>query len=402
MEPLAQVGFLLKDELRSFHASDIRLGNVVVHGMRIDSLPGAPAGHDAYLIKVNYDIDFDAGAPSPKWSDIGLRFTTHDVLVNDALPRSVTEKSPPVRFAVTTELDFIRFEPDLSGRVLYDHVPMPSVTPTVDCRDIGSPGVRWRRTGAVGAGSHIGWLTIITPIGCQELSGEVTVDYALDPSDNLDMDPRSQIDGFTVRLPHNSLSAGISVRLGFTVDVVGYSMRSIRQAERVQNRLWKLVTEVLANAGVTLGEKDVQRAGDGLLCFFPTDTDLAKALETLLTALPAALATDNRTHDDQIRLRMAMDIGTVGLGPLGFTADAAINFCRLVDSAPIREAIKSNPDTPIATLVSGTVHDMFISRFDEFAAFDAEAVDVVVKNYQARAYLLAPKEATSQPGRSGV
>ena len=390
MQPLAQVHLLLSDELRSLHTGDVPFGKVTFHSMRPDRLPRAPAGHDAYLVKVNYDIEFEPETPSPTWAEVRLRFTTPEVLVNDALPRSVSEESPPVRYAITQQLDFIPFEPDLAGRVLHDHVPLPSERPIVHCWEIGSPGVRWRRTGNVRAGSHVGWLTVVTPAGCQELVGEVAADYALQPADSWGMTPEGEAADFTIRLPHSSFGEGINMLLGFTVDVVSYTGRSIRQREQVQARLRKLIDDVMPAAGLILDERDFQGTGDGFIRFFPPNTDLSRALHALLTTLPQALLADNRTNNDQMRLRMAMDIGTAGLGPMGFTGDAVINFCRLVDSEQIREAVTSNPDAPVVVLVSDTVYEKLINRLDEFPSTDFKKVDVVETNYQAPAYLLIP------------
>ncbi|MFD7656813.1 hypothetical protein ACFV4N_22820 [Actinosynnema sp. NPDC059797] len=402
MQPLAEVALLLTEELRSFHVTDIRLGGITFQGMRVHPLAGAPTGYDAYLVKVNHQLVLDPEAPTPTWTEVGLRFTTPDAVVSDALPRAVSVETPPVRYAVTEDLDFIRYEPDLAGRVLHDHVPLPSLTPVVDCLDVGGPGVRWRRTGRVRPGSDVGWLTIVVPSGCRELAGEAVADYALELADTWSLHPRGRGDHFTIRLPRAAVSdtavpatTAITVRLGFTVDVVGYGKRSVRERQQVQARLRKIFDDVTADADVTLGGDYFQGTGDGVVAFFPPDADLPTALDLLLTALPRALAADNQTHEDQVRLRMAMDIGTVGLGPLGFTADAVINFCRLVDSRPIRDAVARDRDAPVAVLVSDTVHHMLVSRFEEFAEIDFERVDVVVKNYQAQAHLLVPRPALS-------
>ncbi|WP_367127840.1 hypothetical protein [Saccharothrix sp. HUAS TT1] len=397
MQTLAHVDLMLAEELRSFHSTDIRLGGVTFHGMRVDPLAAAQAGHDAYLVKVNYATLLDPEAPPPTWAEVGLRFTTPGVLVFDVLPRSVTAEVPHTRYAVTHDLDFIRYESDLSGRVLHDQVPVPPTTPVLECVEVGGPGVRWRRTEGVRSGSDVGWLTVVTPQGCRELVGEAVADYALRPADSWGLHPRGRADGFTIRLPHVEpvRTAAINVRLGFTLDVVGYGKRTIRQRERVQERLREVVDGVLKDAGIVLNGDYFQGTGDGVVAFFEPDTDLPKALDTLLTALPRRLAADNAAHEDPIRLRLAMDVGTVGLGPLGFTADAIVNFCRLVDSDPLREVVRRHPDVPVAVLVSDTVHHMLISRFEEFSEIDFRRVDVVVKNFQAAAYLLVPDGGTS-------
>jgi hypothetical protein len=189
-----------------------------------------------------------------------------------------------------------------------------------------------------------------------------------------------------IKLPDLGAPSEIRYRLGFTVDVVGYSSRTIDAQRQVQHRLLTLFYRFIAETGIEFVPEAFQSNGDGFHYFLP-DSDVHMAVSYLLSAFPAILAEDNQDNSDRIRLRMATDIGTVGLGPLGFTADAVIRFSRLVDSKPIRDAVKEH-DTDLVALVSDTLYQDVITRFDDLARLPFQHVDVEVKNYRTCAHLL--------------
>lgn len=186
--------------------------------------------------------------------------------------------------------------------------------------------------------------------------------------------------------PAGDADFDIRYRMGFTVDVVGYSGRSIAAQLRIQSRLLRLFHVFVALSGVRFEPANFQTNGDGFHYFLP-DSDMYTAMRHLLSTLPRLLAEDNQVHDDRVRLRMATDVGTVGFGPLGFTADAVVRFSRLVDSRPIREAVEAH-DVDLVVLVSDTLYQDVITRFDDLAALPFTTVDVAVKNYHAPAHLL--------------
>jgi hypothetical protein len=93
---------------------------------------------------------------------------------------------------------------------------------------------------------------------------------------------------------------------------------------------------------------------------------------------------------------VAVDIGMAGVGPLGLTGDTVTNFCRLVDSAPIRDAVDADND--LAVLVSADVYDRVIRNFSDLSARGYDRVDISVKSYQATAYLDPLRTSTTAGG----
>ncbi|WP_370943224.1 hypothetical protein AB5J62_29555 [Amycolatopsis sp. cg5] len=197
------------------------------------------------------------------------------------------------------------------------------------------------------------------------------------------MNPQSE-QSIGVLLP---MDEGIRYRLGFTVDVVAYTGRTIDTQRQIQDRLFSILHRFVAAAGITHEQVNFQPNGDGYHYFLP-DSDMYTAVRHLLSTLPRLLTEDNAAHDERIRLRMAVDVGTVGSGPLGFTADAVVRFSRLVDSVPIRAAVVEHCDADLMAIVSETLFLDVVTRFSDLAALPFERVDVAVKGYRAPAYLL--------------
>lgn len=387
-QPLAEVELFLAQEPRDFFPNDLRIGGVRFRGWRVDPLITEQQDHDAYLVRVDYELDLQSDSPAPLWAEVGFEITTEDVIVIDAIPRTVYESSQRARYAVTPELDFIRYEPDMAGRMLHDHVPVPDLTPVVDTYGIGSPSIRWHRSQDIRPGSQVGWLILLAAGGCTELKVRAFANYDLLPDETLGMFPRGRPATFVIRLPPGRAAEGFTIRLGFTVDIVGYSQRDSDDQSRAQRRVKAMFDTVLSAAAIVVDRQYFQPTGDGFHAFLPTSADPHKVLAQLFAALPGELAENNRADPDRLKLRVAMDIGTVGVGPLGLTGDTVTNFCRLVDSAPIRHAVETDND--LAVLVSEDVYDRVIRNFSDLSTRGYEQVDISVKGYQAAAYLWTP------------
>lgn len=194
-----------------------------------------------------------------------------------------------------------------------------------------------------------------------------------------------------VPVPRPPAEEGIRFRLGFTVDVVGFTARTIDTQHEIQTRLYAILRRLVAETGTELLPANFQSTGDGYHYFLP-DTDLHTAMRHLLITLPGLLAKDNRDHDERIRLRMATDVGTVGSGPLGLTADAVVSIARMVVSEPIREAARRH-DADFVALVSQTLYENVVVRFSDLAALPCRPVEVAVKNYRAHAHLFVRPES---------
>ncbi|WP_053720226.1 CATRA conflict system CASPASE/TPR repeat-associated protein [Saccharothrix sp. NRRL B-16348] len=155
-----------------------------------------------------------------------------------------------------------------------------------------------------------------------------------------------------------------TVRMGFVVDIVGYSGRKPARRKSLQDRLAVVVDDVLGELGLVLADTDHQGTGDGLVAFLPPDLDVRRALHVLLSGTWARLNTDNLDYQDHMRLRLAIDIGPVGLAAFGFGNGVPTRLGRLVDCAPLRAAVAGDgPGTAdVAAMVSDVLHGFVVGE----------------------------------------
>jgi class 3 adenylate cyclase len=178
--------------------------------------------------------------------------------------------------------------------------------------------------------------------------------------------------------------------MGFMVDVAGYATRPTHMQERVQRRLMALVCAVLDELGVRLRDTDRQGMGDGLVLFLPGELDALRALPVLIRSMAAHLAVDNNEFQDRLRLRMAVDIGFVGLAHLGFAGVTVTYLGRLLDSEPLREWSTDHSDNDLAVVVSDRLHSFVVAeKVLGLPPAQFERVDVKVKEFAGAAWLWA-------------
>jgi O-acetyl-ADP-ribose deacetylase (regulator of RNase III) len=179
-----------------------------------------------------------------------------------------------------------------------------------------------------------------------------------------------------------------TLRLGLVVDVVGFGRRAAPDQEAVQERLSVLAGQVLHDAGLELDTVDHQWTGDGIAVFPPNDIDPPRMLSVLLRSIPQRLAEDNRTSGDRIRLRMAVGVGLVSLAATGFAGTMIVDINRLVDSTPLRDAVRDHPESDVVARVSEQVHASLV-RPGYLRPPDGEfrRVHVAVKEFHEPAWL---------------
>ena len=123
----------------------LRLSRWQVHP--IVPMPAAFGDKDGYLMKLNYDLALEPGAPAPHWFEVGFVLSdgsdADEVAVLDALPHTVFEPSSPQSYALSDLLSFTtgpRSEPA--------NMALPALRPFIDVFGLGSSEVRWRYMGA--------------------------------------------------------------------------------------------------------------------------------------------------------------------------------------------------------------------------------------------------------------
>jgi hypothetical protein len=191
----------------------------------------------------------------------------------------------------------------------------------------------------------------------------------------------------------------VLIRMGFGVDVVGYSQRSHPAMEEVQRRLQSMIHDVLAELGVQLADTDHQSQGDSMKVFLPSTVEVHKALPQLLHGWLEQLDRDNRRYDDRIRMRMSAGVGPIGVAALGFAGDTPVEIARLLDSDLIRQAVIDHPDSDLVVLVSDKLHEWAIVAWRPGAMVPAEfqRVRVVAKGLNEDAWLWIAAPATITP-----
>jgi hypothetical protein len=178
------------------------------------------------------------------------------------------------------------------------------------------------------------------------------------------------------------------LQMGFAVDVTGYGARPALAQEAVQDRLSSLIGRVLQSCRVGWDEVGHQWSGDGGIILLPNDIDPTIALPELVRSTVRHLAEDNRLHDDRIRLRMAVGVGIVGYGAAGFTGSMVVGISRMLDSAPLRQALLDHPDADVAILLSDHVHTYIVRPgYPGLPAANFRLVTVEIKEFRESAWL---------------
>ncbi|GLZ37132.1 CATRA conflict system CASPASE/TPR repeat-associated protein [Actinokineospora sp. NBRC 105648] len=187
------------------------------------------------------------------------------------------------------------------------------------------------------------------------------------------------------RRPHGKV-----IRMGFAVDIVGYSARDTPGKDSLQSRLAVLVAAALTDLDVERAQTDHQGSGDGEIVFLPATVDVQSALPTLLASVGRHLALDNAAHTDRMRLRLAVDVGPAGIVAIGFSGDTVVRMCRLLESDPLRAAIATTPGD-LAVMISEPLHTYVVAEgATGLAAADFHRRPITVKSFNGHGWLWCP------------
>ncbi|ROP36960.1 effector-associated domain 2-containing protein [Saccharothrix texasensis] len=213
-------------------------------------------------------------------------------------------------------------------------------------------------------------------------------------------DPAQDVETSTNRLPRTQggttdgarakRSLSRPLRMGFVVDIVGYSGRTWRLRDVAQRRVSELADAVVDHLGLDAAAVDLQGTGDGVPAFLPAESDVSRVLSRLLPTWRDLLREDNALYTDRLRLRMAVTLGPVAPGPLGFAGDSATTLGRLVDSEVLRTEATASAEVDLVVLVSDTLHSLVVDPSD--TAFTRHPVEV--KGYRADAWLWVGRPPT--------
>ncbi|WP_108999157.1 CATRA conflict system CASPASE/TPR repeat-associated protein [Streptomyces rishiriensis] len=183
----------------------------------------------------------------------------------------------------------------------------------------------------------------------------------------------------------------VKLRMGFAVDIEGYSRRTSPEQSDLQVRLGRLVQQALGGLGISLEETDHQGTGDGMNVFLPAEVELHRALPHVLRSWRDHLEADNRRFRDRMRLRLATVVGPVGIAALGYSGSTIVKVSRMLDSTVLRTALRDNPHVDYAALVSEPLHEYVVG--EGHPGLDPQGfrrVLVESKEYEAHAWLWLP------------
>jgi hypothetical protein len=181
------------------------------------------------------------------------------------------------------------------------------------------------------------------------------------------------------------------VRLGFGVDIVGYSVRTAPAKDEVQQRLATMLRQVLDELGLGVEQTDRQDAGDATKVFLPPEVELHRVLPKLLLGWRDHLRRDHQRYRDPIRLRLAVGVGPVGLAALGFGGNTVVEVSRLLDCDVLRHAAVDHPHAPLVALVSNQLYQWVVG--EGYHGLDPawfQQVQVAAKQFSAVAWLWVP------------
>ncbi|MGW1619565.1 CATRA conflict system CASPASE/TPR repeat-associated protein [Streptomyces sp. NPDC002172] len=195
----------------------------------------------------------------------------------------------------------------------------------------------------------------------------------------------------SARPPAGGVPEPVRLRMGFAVDIEGYSRRTAPEQSDLQVRLALVVRQVLEGLDIALEETDHQGTGDGMNVFLPAGAELHRALPHVLRSWQDRLAADNRRFRDRMRLRLATVVGPVGIAALGYSGSTIVKVSRMLDSAVLRTALRDNSQVDYAALVSEPLHEYVVGEgHPGLDPQEFRRVLVEFKEYQAHAWLWLP------------
>jgi serine/threonine protein kinase len=197
------------------------------------------------------------------------------------------------------------------------------------------------------------------------------------------------------------------------LDVAGWGARPAPLQGEVQRRLLRVAERVLASCGLRMtGDKDSRSpdyaicetsgTGDGLNVMLPADTDLTVILPVLVRTLAAELTADNVANvSDRMRMRMAVSIGLVSHGAVGFSGPLITELSRLVNSRKLHDELIAEPEADLTVALADAAHSMIIkSGYPGIPATQFRATEVTEKEFSGTAWIWISTRQWTMPAYS--
>ncbi len=174
------------------------------------------------------------------------------------------------------------------------------------------------------------------------------------------------------------------------VDATGYGGGNDQEHFALQSGLTAALNESAALAGLRRGMWLKQAMGDGELAILPHDEPEPVVVDDYIRHLEALLSARNADAPPRrkIRLRMAIHFGAAMHADNGYAGQGVVAVSRLVDSAPLRDALAASQEANLAVILSKQVFDDIVRQGHvSFAETEFARVRVQVKEYQDEAWV---------------
>ncbi|MDP9793141.1 hypothetical protein J2S43_001653 [Catenuloplanes nepalensis] len=238
------------------------------------------------------------------------------------------------------------------------------------------------------------------PAEATEVAGALSVQVETDGTGGPQDGVLSDAVRFTERMTAVPAHGPAAVRLCMAADVVGYSRRRNDETEVLQRDLVDVLARARRAAGIRDADVAPQPQGDGQFTVLPVGLDESAVIPALLDELAGRLAARDRGRParDRMQLRVALHRGLVKEGDNGWIGTAAIAVHRILDSAPLREAVRSHgAATYVLGLPDVLYRDVIVhaARPPLPAAFREMTVDLPAKGFVEHGWLHVGPEVSA-------
>jgi class 3 adenylate cyclase len=179
----------------------------------------------------------------------------------------------------------------------------------------------------------------------------------------------------------------------FAVDVEGYGDRTRTTPHRLALRdgLYRALCRAFDDAGVPWAACRNEDCGDGVFVLAPPDIPKGLFVEFLPNALAVAVHRHNLTHHPgaRIRLRMALHAGEIAYDDHGVTAPSINHAFRLLDAAPLKEALKASPGV-LGLITSAWFFEEVVRHSEGLDPTTFRPVRVAVKETRTTGWISLP------------
>lgn len=185
------------------------------------------------------------------------------------------------------------------------------------------------------------------------------------------------------------------------VDVEGFGdrHRTNRNQVAVRDGLYRAMREAFRHAGIPWADRDHEDRGDGMFILVGPEVPKSLFVESLPSALVAALRGHNDVHLDteRIRLRMALHAGEVHYDEHGVTS-ASVNLTfRLLNAGPVKQALAGSSGVLAVITSSWFFEEVVRNSTADVAAY--RCVPVTVKETSTAGWICLPDQQ-DRPGRA--